>query len=219
MKMRKNSSRKRGALWALAGAAALLVLVLYFTDYGLLPAQGVGQVERRLGTGPTWIAKRLGKPPVAAAPVARLYLSAGEDVVLFTRSQWDLASGWTGWGQAVDCSGEGALHAGCELVRDDYTGEYVIYLFGRVEDGRAVSLEAETGVSGDPGTWMAGEKRVFGPEVWAGDGLFCLELDRRSEPDWIDRVWARVRLLDAEGAALAHTRVSGEKVSIAEPFA
>ena len=132
MKMRKNSSRKRGALWTLAGAATLLVLVLCFTDYGLLPAQGVGQVERRLGTGPTWIAKRLGKPPVAAAPVARLYLSVGEDVVLFTRSQWDLASGWTGWGQAVDCSGEGALHAGCELVRDDYTGEYVIYLFGRV---------------------------------------------------------------------------------------
>ena len=219
MRAWKKSSRKRGALLALAGAAVLLALVLCFSDYGLLPAQGVGQAERRLGTGPTRIVARLGCPPVAVFPVARPYLSAGEDVVLFTRSQWNLDSGWNGRGQAVDCSGEGALHAGCVLVWDNRTGEYIIYLFGRVDDGRAVSLEAEPGAVDAQGTRITGEKRVFGQEAWAGDGVFCLELGRGSEPGYIDQVWARVRLLDDDGGVLAQARVNGETEYIAEPFA
>ncbi len=196
MKKQELPTRRRSALRRLAMAAVLLALANGVLHVGyLLPVQALRDIEERQGTGKTAVVTgQWGKELYKAH---RMYLSAGENVTMLSDVHLS-PLGWTsGFGTAVDCTDEAAVHAGwTEMTWQDQ--ETVLYVFGRVDDPDVVRVRA-----GIQRTAEGAARYVLETETFLEQGGYRYFLLRKYPAGWNGHV--SLTAYDEAGGVLFHT--------------
>lgn len=161
MKRKRELTRRQKVLCRLAIAALVLAVMNYVGAYGLTPGHALRLAEEEMDCGRTRVIKDLGAAPLEHAAPNRLYLSANERAVLFTAAKYFAYPGWDPHGcYCIDCTTDApAYGAMCRLytgwkeepedpedgkdIRNWFNNDEVWYLFGRVDDPRAVRLRGK----------------------------------------------------------------------------
>ena len=132
MKRKKLHSRKEKALRRVALAVALLLAVNYVQlGFYLFPAQALWESREYYGLTEMKVIHR----------EDLTFLSEGEEALHLAVLDWDFPWGWFVYsGSAIDCAGDGAVHAAWEY-RESTGDQESIAVFGRVDDQNVRSIE------------------------------------------------------------------------------
>ena len=134
----KLPTRRRAALRRIAIMAAVLFVVNFFMNIGLLlPRQAIHEVEERSGTGWTRTVDRIWNPEIYKTHL--VYLTQNQNVTLFSSAYLTYLGWMPGFGNALDCSREEPLYAGMSMMSRDENS--VWYFFGRVDDPEIQRIE------------------------------------------------------------------------------
>jgi len=135
---RSLPTRKRVALRRIAVMAVVLLFVNTILHLGfLLPGQARLTVEERKGTGRTRAVEMNWEPELHLTFLT--CLSQNENVTMLSTAYFTYLGWFPGFGNALDCSGEEPLYAGCSYLNRDERA--VWYFFGRIDEPEIQRIE------------------------------------------------------------------------------
>lgn len=207
---RKKTALRRGAICLLLAAACVGM-----GGYGLLPRRGIYYSEENVNMGRTSVIRSLGSIPMKKTGLNRLYLCANDNGMLMALTRFYFLYGWLDYGfHALDCSHSAPVHIGAYSISRTYGEEEyerIWYLYGRVDEPDAASLQISIGYHDEKDAWVSIEKLEL-PEVeWLeaeGRTYFVRELPEMDIWNYDYPIEVMAELTDTQGNLLHQQEVT-----------